>query len=133
MTGNVQLEGLHVDVDGIVQDRNNHRAAVLDDLLAVEARTYEGRFLRSTLVEAGKNQTHNYQRDEANAYDRANEKQIIQRHHSLVGFVCVEETLSRFICDQGNMRVFRDRIAGSATDADYVLNAMSVIHAGKSN
>ena len=47
----VEQQGLHVDGGGVVQNRQNERSAVHDDLLAAEPGTHERHLLRRALVE----------------------------------------------------------------------------------
>ncbi|MNE04516.1 hypothetical protein D3C80_970530 [compost metagenome] len=64
---NRQTQGVHIDRNGLVQDRQDQGAAVHDDLLAAEAGADKGRFLGGALVQPRKDQPQDQQGDKPHA------------------------------------------------------------------
>ena len=74
---NVEQHGLHVDRGGVVQNRQNERAAVHDDLFAAEAGAHERHLLRCALVEPPKQEP----RDPDDGEDHDNDQDYASGAH----------------------------------------------------
>ncbi len=62
-----QLQGIHVDQDDFVEDRQHDCAAIRDHLLSAQAGTHEGQLLGRAFVQARENQADGNDGDEADA------------------------------------------------------------------